>query len=120
MDQDQNYKIFPADAKIPMVLGGLTRFSPSEQDVSNGLKLLSNHLKGNIAIRDLAEYNIRFFGFINQTKEKILLAEYICRSSSVDWRNNLEGAEGGGNCYFEIKVNLDKAVIYDLKINGII
>lgn len=118
MNQSQNYTIFPETYETA-VFGG-ERFTPSDQDVQNGLQILESQLKDNTNIRDLAEYKIQFIGYLNEAGEKILLANYFCNHSDVDWENTWIGVDGGGNCFFEVKVNLDKKEVFDLSINGII
>jgi hypothetical protein len=56
MDQVQNYKIFSETDALPMSIEDEQRYTPSDQDVQSGLKILNNQLKNETTIRDLAEY----------------------------------------------------------------
>ncbi|MFA6549947.1 MAG: hypothetical protein WCT36_01160 [Candidatus Gracilibacteria bacterium] len=119
MNKPQNYTVLTTTNNMPFNIGNNQKYTPSDQDIKNGLLILENNLKTNTALLELAEYKIQFFGYINDKGEKILFANHFCRNSGIDWENNWVGVDGGGNCFFEIKVNLNKKNIFDLKINDI-
>jgi len=120
MNQSQNYTVLTTTDNIPFNIGDSQKYKPSDEDIKNGLQILENNLRKNTDLLNLAEYKIQFFGYINNEGEKILFANHFCRDSGIDWKNNWVGVDGGGNCFFEIKVNLDKEEVFDLKINSII
>ena len=119
MDQVQNYKIFSETDALPMSIEDEQRYTPSDQDIQSGLKILNNQLKNETTIRDLAEYNMRFFGYKNKTGEKILWADCFCNTFNGDWQDSSVGVDGGGNCFFQIKINLDKEEVFDLQVNDL-
>jgi len=59
---------------------------------------------------------------LKENNEKIVWSNFFCSSfynnSSVNYLEELISVDDGGNCYFNVKVNLEKEEIFDLIING--
>ena len=67
---------------------------------------------------NLDEYQRQYVPILNALGEKEVWVNFFCKTSPSDkWRTNLVSVEDGGNCYFNIKVNLNKKAYYDLEIN---
>lgn len=114
----QKYAVFPPDYDIAYISGGNKRYALSDQDIQSGMQILENYLRNNPAIRNLEEYKIQLFGYLNKDNEKIIWANYFCDAHGIDWQNNLVFVHDGGNCFFNVKVNLDKKEIFDFEVNG--
>jgi hypothetical protein len=120
-NSQQSYIVFPADYDVSFEIGGNERYIPTDQDIQNAIEILAKFLIGNKEIRELQEYKIQFFGYKNENKEKIIWANYFCNEWSytgVDWKTDLVSVDDGGNCYFNLKVNLDTKEIFDFMVNG--
>ena len=57
---------------------------------------------------------------LNSKGEIIVWVNCICRrqGQNSDWRKGLISADDGGNCYFNLKINLTTKEYFDLSVNG--
>jgi hypothetical protein len=117
-NKEKNYTIFPGEYNTSFILDNVERYTPSDEDVQKGMKIIKSYLSGNKEIRNLNEYKIQFFGYINEKDEKILFANFFCDDFGKNWEKEMIIVKDGGNCYFKITVNLDKKEAFDLNING--
>jgi len=78
--------------------------------------------KGNIDNTiNLASYKRQYIAVINKKGEKEVWINCFCSDSynpKKDWTKELIMVQDGGNCYFDIKVNLTTKKYYDLIVNG--
>ncbi|HMT10960.1 MAG TPA: hypothetical protein PKA39_04990, partial [Ignavibacteria bacterium] len=66
-------------------------------------------------------YNRQFLGGITESGEKIIWINCLCKRESEvlkNWKTDLIIVADGGNCFFNVKVNVNRQVYYDLMING--
>ena len=68
---------------------------------------------------DLDEkYYRQYFPVINDKGEKEIWINFFCSTMNDNWKTDLVIVSDGGNCYFNIKINLTKNTSSDLRING--
>lgn len=94
------------------------QYTLTQEDVENVFNILEPFLENQSDIRDLSEYKAQFIGYTNDGGEKILYANYFCVDSFLDWKNNFVMALDGGNCFFNVKVNLQTKEVFDFIVNG--
>ncbi len=70
--------------------------------------------------RSLDEYNRQFVGAADAAGDKIIWVNCAAKSDKDNgaWKNRLILSTGGGNNFFNVKINSSKGNYYDLKING--
>lgn len=69
---------------------------------------------------DLKRYKFQIVAGINKSKEKIVLIFCHCYESKFfDYTKQLVSTQDGGNCYFQLKINLTTKKYYDFFVNGI-
>ena len=69
---------------------------------------------------DLTEYYRQYVPAINQDGEKVVWINFFCgKPETKTWKTNIISVRDGGNCYFNLKVNLSKKKYYDYRVNGI-
>ena len=69
-------------------------------------------------IIDLKRYNRQFIPVFNKKGEKEVWVNCFCVISSNSWKKNIHWARDGGNCFFNLKINLTKKSYYDFGVNG--
>jgi hypothetical protein len=69
-------------------------------------------------IIDLTRYKRQYVAIINSKGEKEVWINCFCRTGSQDWKKNIISVLDGGNCYFNLKVNLTTGQYYELMVNG--
>jgi len=67
---------------------------------------------------DLTRYKRQYVAVINSKGEKEVWVNCFCGAGSQDWKKNLISVLDGGNCYFNLKVNLTTGQYYELMVNG--
>jgi hypothetical protein len=68
---------------------------------------------------ELDSYYRQYVPVINEKGEKEVWINFFCDDFGAEnWKSEIMIVEDGGNCYFEIKINLNKKEYYDLGING--
>jgi len=67
---------------------------------------------------DLKKYKRQYIAVINSKGEKEVWVNCFCDTWKKNWRKELIFVLDGGNCYFNLKINLTKGEYYDLMVNG--
>lgn len=74
---------------------------------SKGFKLFTLH-----------NYRRQYIAVINRKGEKVVWVNFFCDSNNLEWRKEVIVVEDGGNCYFNLKINLSTKAVYELFVNG--
>lgn len=65
-------------------------------------------------------YRKQYFPVVNDKGEKELWINCFCGMDDDDrWKKYLIRVHDGGNCFFNIKINLTLKKVYDLRVNGV-
>jgi hypothetical protein len=67
---------------------------------------------------DLANYRRQYLPAINSKGEKEVWVNCFCDKRTPNWRNEVVFVNDGGNCYFNLKINLTTGKYYELRVNG--
>ena len=67
---------------------------------------------------ELKRYKRQYLPMINELGEKEILINCFCGEWGEVGKTELVMAEDGGNCYFELKINLTKNKVLFLSVNG--
>ncbi|NCU36630.1 hypothetical protein EOM75_11540 [Candidatus Falkowbacteria bacterium] len=76
------------------------------------------NLKINHFIIELDHYKRQYVPVINEKGEMEVWVNCFCGNWGINDRTNILIVEDGGNCYFNLKINLTKENYYDLMVNG--
>lgn len=86
-------------------------------------KINKENLRNNISnthfIIDLKKYDRQFIPVINKKGEKEVWVNCLCITSSKNWKKEIFQINDGGNCFFNLKINLSKKKYYNLRVNSI-
>lgn len=67
---------------------------------------------------DLTSYKRQYVAVINSKGEKEVWVNCFCNTWNKNWETNLIMVHDGGNCYFNLKINLTTGQYYELMVNG--
>ena len=68
---------------------------------------------------ELDGYKRQYVPVINEKGEKEVWINFFCDGFGADnWKTEIVQVEDGGNCYYNIKINLETKEHYELGING--
>jgi len=67
---------------------------------------------------DLTRYKRQYIATINSNGEKEVWVNCFCNTWNENWKTNLVSVFDGGNCYFNLKINLTTEQYYELWVNG--
>ena len=69
---------------------------------------------------NLANYKRQLVAVTNAKGEKTVWINCFCRDDNqASWRQHIVSVDDGGNCYFNIKLNLTRRTWYDMMVNGV-
>lgn len=69
-------------------------------------------------IIDLTRYKRQYIAVLNSKGEKEIWINCFCDTMNKKWKENLVFVLDGGNCYFNLKINLTTGLYFDLMVNG--
>ena len=97
----------------------LTYWTPNKEDIIQAEQIISTHLSQNRSniYKKLANYKRQYAGIVING-EKIIYANFFCHTFKKDWIKHEIFVMDGGDCYFRIKVNLEKGECFNLEVNG--
>jgi len=64
------------------------------------------------------KYKRQYVAVTNKNGDKEVWINCLCGTRGNDWKTSIVMVEDGGNCYFNLKINLTKDKCYDLSVNG--
>jgi hypothetical protein len=64
------------------------------------------------------DYKRQYVSIINSIGEKEVWINCFCDSFYKDWKKQILHVDDGGNCFFNLKVNLSTKKCYDIFVNG--
>ncbi len=67
---------------------------------------------------DLSNYKRQYIAIKNEKGEKEVWVNMFCNDHFGKWQSEIIAVKDGGNCYFNLKINLSKNKYYDLSFNG--
>jgi hypothetical protein len=67
---------------------------------------------------DTKRHKRQYIAVINEKGEKEVWINCFCNSMNKNWRKVIIGVDDGGNCFFNLKINLTAKKYYDLMVNG--
>jgi hypothetical protein len=65
------------------------------------------------------KYKRQYVAVINKKGDKEVWVNCFCQTHNDNWRTSIIIVDDGGNCYFNLKINLTKEKCYDLIVNGL-
>ena len=66
----------------------------------------------------LSSYKIQIVPIINNKGQKEVWLNCFCDDEGDLWRKEIIEVDDGGNCFFNVKINLTLKTFYDLAVNG--
>jgi hypothetical protein len=98
----------------------IDEFNPEQEMRFNEIK--SKYPEKNFDIKyftiDLKRYKRQYITMTNGKGEKEVWINCICDTYTEDWRTGLIIVMDGGNCFFNLKINLSTKKYFDLSVNG--
>lgn len=75
-------------------------------------------IKRNKFIIDLSRYKRQYIAVENVHGEREVWINCFCTTMDDGWKKHLFLVNDGGNCFFDLKINLSKKQYYDFTVNG--
>jgi hypothetical protein len=105
---------------------GAKPISLTYEEIQLALKKLDETVKnynealGNksFAIKNLNNYKAQIVPVMNKNGEKEVWINCFCETSDIQWKEKIIMVKDGGNCYFNLKINLKTLKVYDFGVNG--
>jgi hypothetical protein len=65
----------------------------------------------------LAPYKRQYVG-LTRNNRRVIFANFFCDAFNTDWKKTVVVVDDGGDCFFTVVYDVDRASFYDLRING--
>jgi hypothetical protein len=69
-------------------------------------------------IINLKKYKRQYIASINENGEKVVWVNCFCDNFDIKWKNDIVFVLDGGNCYFNLKINLTTKEYFEFMVNG--
>lgn len=124
--------IFSSDHFVFINVKG-QRYRPDEKDINAAERLLKENLKSvntplinqgskgcPVIHKNLKKYVRQYVGVINENGDKVLWVNFVWKlgADRKGLSEDIENVLDGCSHYWNIKVNVDEEILYDLRVNG--
>jgi hypothetical protein len=82
------------------------------------IKYPDRHLEKKDFIIDLKSYKRQYIAVTNQKGEKEIWMNCFCQTWNVNWKHEVLLVDDGGNCFFNLKINLSTQEYSEFMVNG--
>ena len=104
-----------------IIIECVSKYNPEQrkqfEEISN------KHPNENFRLKDfiieLDRYKRQYVPVINVKGEKEVWINCFCDTWNSDWKKEILDVLDGGNCYFQMKINLTEKKYYDFMVNGV-
>jgi hypothetical protein len=110
-----NYKVF--DNAKPTTLS-VSEINQIDELLIKAINEFNDDKNHHVKIMPLSKYKIQFVPVINSNGEKEVWINCFCETDGIRWRKEIIFVEDGGNCYFQLKINLNIMKWYSFEVNG--
>lgn len=128
-DLKPNQTIIPAAEKMEWAFGrNYKRYNPTIDDIKTAEEVLkacftkeSSGTANPFFGRKYDDYNMQFVGGELEGGDKIIWVNCFCMAESEilkKWKTDIVMVADGGNCFFNVKINLKNKEYYGLMVNG--
>ena len=69
-------------------------------------------------IIDLTRYKRQYVATMNSKGEKEVWINCLCNTHDLNWRTERIEVKDGGNCFFNLKINLTTGQYFEIMVNG--
>ncbi|MBC6699067.1 hypothetical protein [Hymenobacter sp. BT190] len=126
--QEREYVILPFSEKPDYVLKGATMTPLTGEDIDEVYRLVQGavdeynteqaHLEHKHSAIGLRRYRLQLIPALNAKGEKTVWVNAFCSNAPTNWEKSLVVVNDGGNCFFQLSVNLLWKKWYDFGANG--
>lgn len=129
VDLKPNQTVIPAPVKMEWAFGrNYKQYNPTIDDIKTAEDVLKDcftkEASGTVNLffgRKLEDYNMQFVGGELEGGDKIIWVNCFCSTETEilkKWKTDIVYVADGGNCFFNVKINLKKREYYGLMVNG--
>jgi hypothetical protein len=91
----------------------------TENLLKSAIKEHNRNIKNALfTIKEFKNYKRQLIPIINEKGEKEVWVNCFCDKPDKLWRKEIILVFDGGNCYFNLKINLTKKTFYQISVNG--
>ena len=103
-----------------ILLDFLKEYNPKQKKLYNDIKEKDPNAKIDIKhfTIDLRRYKRQYYATTNEKGEKEIWVNCFCDTWDKNWKEDLIFVFDGGNCYFNLKINLKTKKYYNVMVNG--
>jgi hypothetical protein len=94
-------------------------WTPDRAAILKAEDLIAAYLKRNAPVihKNLHKY-LRQYAGVEIGNKRLVYINFFCQDHGVDWLNNEVIVKDGGDCYFQIKVDIGGEHCFNFRVNG--
>lgn len=98
----------------------INEYNPNQEKDYNEMIIAFGKKKVNKShfIIELKRYKRQYIVIENSVGEKEVWINCFCDNEHTNWKTTIVDMDDGGNCYFNLKINLTQKKYYELRVNG--
>jgi len=104
-----------------IVMDCVSKYNPEQkkqfEEISN--KHPNENFRLNDFVIELNRYKRQYIPVINDKGEKEIWINCFCDTWNTDWKKEIIEVMDGGNCYFQMRINLTEKKYFDFMVNGV-
>jgi len=101
-----------------LLLTAINEYNKEMKSKIENLKKTMPNLDENYLILHSSLYNYQIVVVKNSIGEKLIWINALCESYD-NWRKDIAIIFDGGNCFFNLKINLTKKMYFEFSVNGV-
>ena len=70
------------------------------------------------SINKLKKYNLQYVPYVTDKDEKEVWINGFCDGFNMNWKDEIVIVMDGGNCYFQIRMNISNETCIEIGVNG--
>lgn len=98
-------------------------WTPGKDDVLKLEEKIESYLKKAAVKRSpnlwskLAPYKRQYIGIMRNNR-RVIFVNFFCQAYDINWKTTPVAVEDGGDCFFSVIYDVDRASFSDLRVNG--
>lgn len=103
-----------------LLITSIEQYNTEQDDEYQRLKTksLSVGIDRQNFVIDIERYKRQYVACVDSNGDKIVWVNCVCDVTDTFWKHIIVDVSDGGNCYFNVKLNLAKRTWFDLYVNG--
>ena len=102
----------------PLFEESIERYNAGQENIYERIHAKHSDVKRGDFIIDAGKYKRQYIAVVTPTGEKLVWINCFCDTNG-NWKKDIVEMLDGGNCFFNVMINLTKGKYYNFSVNGV-